>query len=73
MNFEDDAYIFFGKETKGFPETLLKAHYDECVRIPMWGELRSLNLSNSVCVGVYEALRQLGYPQMKTEGEIPKR
>ena len=39
----------------------------------MWGELRSLNLSNSVCVGVYEALRQLGYPEFKTKGEIPKR
>ena len=73
VNFEDDAYIFFGKETKGLPETLLKPHYDECVRIPMWGELRSLNLSISVCVGVYEALRQLGYPQMKTEGEIPRK
>ncbi len=71
--YSDGDFLIFGKETKGLPETLLKAHYDECVRIPMWGELRSLNLSNSVCVGVYEALRQLGYPQMKTEGEIPKR
>ena len=69
----DGDFLVFGKETKGLPETLLKAHYDECVRIPMWGELRSLNLSNSVCVGVYEALRQLGYPQMKTEGEIPRK
>ena len=71
--YSDGDFLVFGKETKGLPEPLLKAHYDECVRIPMWGELRSLNLSNSVCVGVYEALRQLGYPQMKTEGEIPKR
>ena len=71
--YSDGDFLVFGKETKGLPETLLKAHYDECVRIPMWGELRSLNLSNSVCVGVYAALRQLGYPQMKTEGEIPKR
>ena len=71
--YSDGDFLVFGKETKGLPETLLKAHYDECVRIPMWGELRSLNLSNSVCVGVYEALRQLGYPHMKTEGEIPKR
>ena len=71
--YSDGDFLVFGKETKGLPETLLKAHYDECVRIPMWGELRSLNLSNSVCVGVYEALRQLGYPQMKTEGEITKR
>ena len=71
--YSDGDFLVFGKETKGLPETLLKAHYDECVRIPMWGELRSLNLSNSVCVGVYEALRQWGYPQMKTEGETPKR
>lgn len=71
--YSDGDFLVFGKETKGLPETLLKAHYDECVRIPMWGELRSLNLSNSVCVGVYEALRQLGYPQMKTEGEIPRK
>ena len=71
--YSDGDFLAFGKETKGLPETLVKAHYDECVSIPMWGELRSLNLSNSVCVGVYEALRQLGYPQMKTEGEIPKR
>lgn len=71
--YSDGDFLVFGKETKGLPEPLLKAHYDECVRIPMWGELRSLNLSNSVCVGVYEALRQLGYPQMKTEGEIPRK
>ena len=63
----------FGKETKGLPEDLLKAHYDECVRIPMKDETRSLNLSNSVCVGVYEALRQTGYENLKTEGEIPER
>ena len=62
--------MVFGKETKGLPEKLLKAHYDECVRLPMKDELRSLNLSNSVCVGVYEGLRQLGYPNMKTEGEL---
>ena len=52
---------------------LLKKHYKECVRIPMMGETRSLNLSNSVCVGVYEALRQMGYKNFKTEGEIPNR
>ena len=63
----------FGKETKGLPEPLLEKHYNECVRLPMMSECRSLNLSNSVCVGVYEALRQLGYPNMLTEGEIPKR
>lgn len=71
--FKDGDFLVFGKETKGLPEDLLEKHYDECVRIPMMGELRSLNLSNSVCVGVYEGLRQLGFPGFKTEGEIPKR
>ena len=72
-NYKDGDFLVFGKETKGLPEDLLKKHYDECVRLPMMGETRSLNLSNSVCVGVYEALRQMGYPGMKTEGEIPER
>ena len=71
--FNDGDFLVFGKETKGLPESLLEAHYDECVRLPMMNETRSLNLSNSVCVGVYEALRQLGYPNLTTEGEIPKR
>ena len=52
---------------------VLEKHYDECTRIPMMNDTRSLNLSNSVCVGVYEGLRQLGYPNLQTEGEIPKR
>ena len=72
-HYKDGDFLVFGKETKGLPEDLLKAHYSECVRLPMMEETRSLNLSNSVCVGVYEALRQMGYPGMKTEGEIPKR
>lgn len=71
--YKDGDFLVFGKETKGLPEKLLEEHYDECVRIPMMGELRSLNLSNSVCVGIYEALRQNGFPNFKTEGEIPKR
>ena len=73
VKYKDGDFLVFGKETKGLPETLLKKHYDECVRIPMKDETRSLNLSNSVCVGVYEALRQIGYGDLKTEGEIPKR
>lgn len=72
-NYKDGDFLVFGKETKGLPEDLLKKHYDMCVRLPMMGETRSLNLSNSVCVGVYEALRQMGYPGMKTEGEIPEK
>ena len=71
--YKDGDFLVFGKETKGLPESLLEQHYDECVRIPMLNETRSLNLSNSVCVGVYEALRQLGYPNLLTKGEIPKK
>lgn len=71
--FKDGDFLVFGKETKGLPEPLLEKHYDECVRLPMRDETRSLNLSNSVCVGVYEALRQLGYPNLSTQGEIPKK
>ena len=73
VEYKDGDFLVFGKETKGLPEPLLEKHYDECVRLPMMNECRSLNLSNSVCVGVYEALRQLGYPNLLTEGEIPKR
>ena len=72
-SYKDGDFLVFGKETKGLPEPLLEKHYSECVRLPMMNECRSLNLSNSVCVGVYEALRQLGYPNLLTEGEIPKR
>lgn len=73
VKYKDGDFLVFGKETKGLPEDLLKKHYGECVRLPMREETRSLNLSNSVCVGVYEALRQLDYVGLKTEGEIPKR
>ncbi len=73
VQYKDGDFLVFGKETKGLPESLLEKHYDECVRLPMMNETRSLNLSNSVCVGVYEGLRQLGYPRLKTQGEIPKK
>ncbi|MBQ9734506.1 MAG: tRNA (uridine(34)/cytosine(34)/5-carboxymethylaminomethyluridine(34)-2'-O)-methyltransferase TrmL [Clostridia bacterium] len=71
--YKDGDFLVFGKETKGLPESLLEEHYDECVRLPMRDETRSLNLSNSVCVGVYEALRQLDYLNLSTQGEIPKK
>lgn len=73
VSYQEGDFLVFGKETKGLPEALLKAHYDRCVRIPMIDESRSLNLSNSVCVAVYEALRQQGYVHLKTRGEIPAR
>ncbi len=71
--YSDGDFLVFGKETKGLDEKLLEENYDKCVRIPMKDETRSLNLSNSVCVAVYEALRQLDYQNLKLEGEIPNR
>ena len=68
--FEDECYLLFGKETKGLPEDFLEAHYDQCVRIPMRSEARSLNLSNAVAITVYEALRQLDYPQLLDHGKM---
>lgn len=68
--YPDNAYLVFGKETRGLPEELLKANPDACVRIPMIGEARSLNLSNSVAIGVYEALRQWDFPQLQCAGEL---
>lgn len=68
--YPDGGYIMFGKESAGIPEEILREHPDTCVRIPMIGETRSLNLSNSVAVVLYEALRQQGFAHMKTEGEL---
>ena len=69
-NFEDGCYLLFGKETKGLPESFLAGHYDECVRIPMRPDARSLNLSNAVAVTVYEALRQLSFPDLRDYGKM---
>lgn len=68
--YEDGCFLFFGRETKGLPEEFLNAHYDDCVRIPMREHLRSLNLSNSVAVGVFEALRQLDFPHLLDHGKM---
>lgn len=69
-SYEDGCYLFFGKETKGLPEDFLQEHYESCVRIPMRSEARSLNLSNSVAVAVFEALRQLEYPHLQDFGKM---
>ena len=69
-DYADGCYLFFGRETKGLPEEFLNAHYESCVRIPMREEARSLNLSNSVAVGVFEALRQLDFPHLKDYGKM---
>ena len=68
--YEDNCYLFFGKETKGLPEELLLQHPDECVRLPMIGEARSLNISNTVCVRVYEVLRQSHYAEPEKQGQL---
>ncbi len=68
--FHDGCYLFFGKETKGLPEAFLEAHRDETVRIPMRPDARSLNLSNSVAITVYEALRQLSFPDLQDFGTM---
>ena len=71
-SYEDGCYLFFGKETKGLPEAFLSEHYDQCVRIPMRGEARSLNLSNAVAITVFEALRQLNFPNLQDFGSMHK-
>ena len=68
--FHDGCYLFFGKETRGLPEEFLRAHAEACLRIPMRPTLRSLNLSNSVAITVYEALRQLEFPGMQSYGSM---
>ena len=68
--YEDGCYLFFGKETKGLPESFLAEHFDECVRIPMRDTLRSLNLSNAVAIALYEALRHTGYAGLEKQGEL---
>ena len=65
-----DCYLFFGKETKGLPEDFLEANRESCVRIPMRSEARSLNLSNSVAIAVYEALRQQNFPDLQDYGKM---
>ena len=70
IRYPDGCYLFFGKETAGLPEALLFQNKDRCVRIPMLSEARSLNLSNSVAVGVYEALRQWDYPALSGAGRL---
>lgn len=68
--FRDGCYLFFGKETKGLPEEFLKQHRDSCIRLPMRSQARSLNLSNSVAIAVYEALRQLDFPGLQDFGNM---
>lgn len=68
--FEDGCYLFFGKETKGLPEDFLAEHEASCIRLPMRPGIRSLNLSNAVAITVYEALRQLSFPNLQDFGKM---
>ena len=67
-----DCWLFFGKETAGLPEAFRLAHADRCVRLPMRAEARSLNLSNSVAILTYEALKQQGFPGLTGTGEMAR-
>lgn len=70
VEYEPDCYIMFGKESAGIPEEIMMEHKDNCVRIPMINEIRSLNLSNSVAIVLYEALRQNHFDHMQLQGQL---
>ena len=72
VNYEPDCYIMFGKESAGIPEEILVNNRENCIRIPMLSEIRSLNLSNSVAVVLYEALRQNNFDHMRLQGQLTK-
>ena len=69
VSYEPDCYLMFGKESAGIPEEILKEHKETCIRIPMMGESRSLNLSNAAAIVLYKALRQNQFSGMKLEGQ----
>ncbi|MCC8016041.1 MAG: tRNA (cytidine(34)-2'-O)-methyltransferase [Clostridiales bacterium] len=70
VSYPNGCFLVFGKETRGLPDELLKANPNRCVRLPMRGIIRSLNLSNSVAVGAYEVLRQWNYPELSLKGQL---
>lgn len=70
IDYEPDSYIMFGKESAGIPEELLLSNKDNCIRIPMVGDVRSLNLGNSVAIVLYEALRQNNFEGMNLGGQL---
>lgn len=72
VSYEPDCYIMFGKESAGIPEEILVENRETAIRIPMIGEMRSLNLSNSVAVALYEALRQNQFAGMRLEGKLTR-
>ncbi|WHH60718.1 tRNA (uridine(34)/cytosine(34)/5-carboxymethylaminomethyluridine(34)-2'-O)-methyltransferase TrmL [Petroclostridium sp. X23] len=72
VQYPDNSFLVFGKETAGLSEDLLKHNKEKCIRIPMIDEARSLNLSNSVAIIAYEAVRQSGFEMLKTKGSLTK-
>ncbi len=70
VDYPDNCFLVFGKETKGLPEELLRQNLDTCVRLPMIADARSLNLSNTVCAGIYEVLRQWDYSALQNYGKF---
>ncbi|MGI5931336.1 MAG: tRNA (uridine(34)/cytosine(34)/5-carboxymethylaminomethyluridine(34)-2'-O)-methyltransferase TrmL [Eubacterium sp.] len=72
VSYEEDCYLMFGKESGGIPEEILAHHRAQCIRIPMMGDTRSLNLSNSVSIVLYEALRQNHFSQMNLQGHLTR-
>lgn len=70
VSYPDECFLFFGREDKGLPESLLLKNREKCVRMPMISEARSLNLSNSVAIGVYEVLRQWNFPKLQNFGNL---
>lgn len=73
VNYPDDCFIVFGKESYGLSENILKNNYDRCIRIPMSHKARSLNLSNSVAIIAYEAMRQQNFESLQEFGELTGR
>lgn len=72
VQYEPDSYLMFGKESAGIPEEILLENQETAIRIPMIGDIRSLNLSNSVAIVLYEALRQNAFAHMRLEGHLTK-
>lgn len=70
VSYEEDCYIMFGKESAGIPEEILVQNEENCIRIPMVGDIRSLNLGNSVAIVLYEALRQHDFSHMNRKGNL---
>lgn len=70
VTYDKDAYVMFGKESAGIPEEILLDYREDCIRIPMIPEERSLNLANSVAIVAYEVLRQQGFPGLEQEGQL---